>query len=414
MDFIRKRIGIVGGGQLGKMMILEAKRLGFYVVTLDPAEDCPSHSISDEHIAAGFDDEAAYHELAGKVDVITYEFEHIHARVLETLEQKGHIVYPSIASLKIIQDKYSQKETLHKNGVPVPRFAPVDNVNAIKALGADACLGVSRQQSAQNAIPALGAGRGTLGAHSPGSLGYPLMLKTTLGGYDGKGNALVLSEADAEDAYRLLGGGSTALMAEEFVDFEKEISIIATRGIDGNRVIYPPAENIHRNSILDITIVPARIPGEAEIKASQIAHRVMEVFEGVGTFCVEMFLAKNGEILVNEVAPRPHNSGHYTIEGCLVNQFENHIRAITGLPLGSVELVSPTVMINLLGESDGSARLKGLEEAYADPNIHVHFYGKSESKTDRKMGHLTAVDKTADAALARAKRAKELVKVVGV
>ena len=381
MDAIKKRIGIVGGGQLGKMMILEAKRLGLYVVTLDPSKDCPSHSISDEHIVAGFDDPAAYFELAHKVDVITYEFEHINAEALEALEGEGHIVYPSVASLKVIQNKYTQNRALQENGVPVPRFALVDSIEELRRLG--------------------------------GELGYPLMLKTTMGGYDGKGNALILNEEEVQQAYDLLGGGTKQLMAEEFVDFEEEISIIAARGIDGGRVVYPAGENIHRDSILDTTIIPARVCPQAVQKASEIAGRVMEIFAGVGIFCVEMFVTKIGQVLVNEVAPRPHNSGHYTIEGCFANQFENHIRAITGLPFGSVALTQPTVMVNLLGESAGAARLIGLEGVYADPNIRVHFYGKEESKQGRKMGHFTAVDQTVDGALERAQKAKKLLKVVG-
>jgi len=384
MNIIKKKIGIVGGGQLGKMMILEAKRLGFYVVTLDPTKDCPSHSISDEHIVADFDDTHAYVELAKKVDVITYEFEHIHAKVLETLANKGHTVYPSIASLKIIQNKFTQNKKLHENDIPVPKFAMVDGVEAIKRLG------------------------------SPDKFGYPLMLKTILGGYDGKGNALVMTEEDAEGAYTLLGGDKNKIMAEQFVDFEREISIIACRGIDGSRVIYPVAENTHRNSILDMTIVPARVSESAIQKATQIADKVMEVFEGVGTFCVEMFVTESGEVLVNEVAPRPHNSGHYTIEGCFANQFENHIRAITGLPFGDVGLIKPTVMINLLGESDGHSQLVGLFDAYKDPLIKVHFYGKSESKLWRKMGHFTVVDNTVSSAITRAENARKVLKVIGV
>jgi len=383
MDAIKKKIGIIGGGQLGKMMILEAKRLGFYVVTLDPGEHCPSHSVSDEHIVAEFTDAQAYVELASKVDVITYEFEHIHAGVLETLEKNGHLIYPSVASLKVIQNKYTQNQTLQDHGIPTPRFALADSVETIKRLGGQ------------------------------DQFGYPLMLKATLGGYDGKGNALIRNESEVETAYQSLGAGTRQLMVEEFVDFEKEISIIACRGIDGSRVIYPAAENSHKNSILDVTIVPARVPEQSVQKATEIAGRVMEVFAGVGTFCVEMFVTKNGDVSVNEVAPRPHNSGHYTIEACLANQFENHIRAITGLPFGSVDLTRPAVMVNLLGESDGPARLVGLEEAYADPNIRVHFYGKETSKTDRKMGHFTAVDDTVEGALSRAEKAKALVRVVG-
>jgi len=383
MDVIKKRIGIIGGGQLGKMMILEAKRLGFYVTTLDPTPDCPSHSISDEHIIASFDDPQAYLDLAAKSDVITYEFEHIHAEVLETLEHNGHVIYPSVNSLKVIQNKYTQKLKLRGNGVPVPRFDLVESVGRIIELS------------------------------EKDSFGYPIMLKTIHGGYDGKGNALIMDKSEADNAFRILGGDRNKLMAEEFVDYVKEISIIACRGTDGSRVIYPAAENSHKNSILDVTIVPARVTKSAVEKATAIAHRVMEVFEGVGTFCVEMFVTEGGGVLVNEVAPRPHNSGHYTIEGCLANQFENHIRAIAGLPFGNVGLIRPTVMVNLLGESDGSARLNGLEQAYIDPNVHVHFYGKSGSKIARKMGHLTAVDETVEGALARAERARALVSVTG-
>ena len=383
MNIIKKKIGIIGGGQLGKMMILEAKKLGFHVVVLDPTADCPAHSISDGHVIAGFDAPEGYFELAKQVDVITYEFEHINAEALEILEKEGHVIYPSVASLKSIQNKYSQKEVLSSHAIPVPHFARVSNVDEITELG------------------------------KKERFGYPLMLKNTTGGYDGKGNALIKDESEAEKAYRQLGGGARELMVEEFVAFDKEISIIACRGIDGTRVVYPVGENIHTNSILDTTIVPAAISDEAMKKAASIADKVMEVFEGVGTFCIELFVAKNGEIYVNEVAPRPHNSGHYTIEGCLASQFENHIRGIVGLPFGSASLTTPTVMVNLLGESDGAARLEGLEEAYLDPNVRVHFYGKSESKTGRKMGHFTVTDKTVEGAVERAQKIKRIVRVVG-
>jgi len=384
MDIIKKRIGIIGGGQLGKFMILEAKRLGFYIVVLDPAADCPASSICDEQIVAGFDDRQGYFELAGRVDVITYEFEHINASVLDILEKEGHVIYPSVTSLKTIQNKYSQKKILSENGVPVPRFARISSTDDIRTLG------------------------------QTENFGYPLMLKTTTGGYDGKGNMRIRNETEIESAYKQLGGGKKELMAEEFVDFDKEISIIACRGIDGGRTVYPVAENIHSNSILDMTIVPARISEAAVSKAVSTADKVMEVFEGVGTFCIELFVTKDGEIYVNEVAPRPHNSGHYTIDGCFSDQFENHIRAIVGLPFGSVRLILPTVMVNLLGESDGAAKLEGLEQAYLDPNVRVHFYGKRESGTGRKMGHFTVMDETTEGAVEKARKIKNFVRVVGV
>ena len=381
MNILNKRIGIIGGGQLGKMMILEAKRLGFYVTVLDPSGDCPASSICDHQIVAPFNDETAYFELAECSDVITYEFEHINVAVVETLANQGHTIYPSVSSLKTIQNKYSQNMVLQNGGVPTPKFEMVENTEQIRAVAQ--------------------------------KFGYPLMLKSTMGGYDGKGNALIRDESEVEIAFAQLGGGTLELMAEEFVPFEKEISIVAVRAIDGSRTIYPVAENAHKNSILDTTIVPARISDKATERATEIADKVMEIFDGVGTFCVEMFVMNDGSVSVNEVAPRPHNSGHYTIEGCFACQFENHIRAICGLPFGDVSLISPTVMVNLLGESDGGAEIIGLEETYLDSNVKVHFYGKSESKRGRKMGHFTVVDTTVDGAISRAERARKLVRVVG-
>ena len=383
MEILRKKIGIVGGGQLGKMMILEAKRLGFFVVVLDPSNDCPAHSICDHLITAEFSDPAGYIELSKRVDVITYEYEHINAEALENLERKGHIIYPSVTALKTIQNKYLQKSALKSNGIPVPGFAKVSTVNEIMEYG-----------KAEN-------------------FGYPLMLKTTTGGYDGKGNALIGSAGEIDNAFNKLGGGTIELMVEEFIDFQKEISVIACRGISGEKTVYPVAENTHINSILDTTIVPADIKMETSEKAAQTAAQVMSVFEGVGTFCIEMFVTNDGRIYVNEVAPRPHNSGHYTIEGCFADQFENHIRAITGLPFGDTGLITPVVMVNLLGENDGPAKLLGLDEAYLDPNVHVHFYGKSESKKGRKMGHYTVIGKTTENAVSRAKKLKHVIRVIG-
>jgi len=381
MNILQKKIGIIGGGQLGKMMILEAKRLGFYVAVLDPASDCPASSICDHLIVASFNDDAAYLELANLVDVITYEFEHINVAMLETLATQGHTIYPSVASLKTIQNKYSQNTVLQANGVPTPRFEKVESTDQIRAAAT--------------------------------KFGYPMMLKATMGGYDGKGNALIRTESDVDEAFAALGNGANEVMVEEFVPFEREISIIACRAIDGTRTIYPVAENSHENSILDVTIVPARIADSAIAEATKIADKVMEIFDGVGTFCVEMFVTASGEVSVNEVAPRPHNSGHYTIEGCFASQFENHIRAIVGLPFGNVELISPTVMVNLLGENNGTAALIGVEETYADSNVKVHFYGKRESKKFRKMGHFTVVDKTVEGAIECAERARKIIKVVG-
>lgn len=382
MGILDKRIGIVGGGQLGKMMILEAKRLGFYVAVLDPISDCPASSICDLHIVADFTDNNAYIELAKHADVITYEFEHINADALETIEKNGTPVYPSVTALKTIQNKYSQKMALKNAEIPIPRFAKVSTTDDI------------REFAKLDAI------------------GYPLMLKTTTGGYDGKGNALIQTKDDIEEAFSLLGSGAKELMVEEFIAYTKEISIIACRGISGDKVTYPVAENTHANSILDVTKVPADITADIGQCAADIANNVMSVFEGVGTFCVEMFVTKNGEIYVNEVAPRPHNSGHYTIEGCFANQFENHVRAIVGLPFGNTNLIEPTVMVNLLGQSDGKATLIGIEQAYSNnPNVNIHLYGKTESKTDRKMGHYTVTGKNVETVLKQAIDLKKIIKV---
>ena len=383
MEIIKKRIGIVGGGQLGKMMILEAKRLGFYVAVLDPTADCPAHSICDLHIVADFDDPKGYKELSNHADVITYEFEHINADALEKLEKEGHLIYPSVTALKTIQNKNSQKIALNCSNIPVPRFALTASTDDIRECG------------------------------KPENFGYPMMLKTTTGGYDGKGNALIKTENEIENAFSRLGSGAKELMVEEYIDFSREISIIACRGIDGEKVVYPVAENTHKNSILDVTVVPADIDNNVSIIAADIANKVMSVFEGVGTFCIEMFVTKSDKIYVNEVAPRPHNSGHYTIEGCFANQFENHIRAIVGLPFGCTDLRTPTVMVNLIGESDGAAKLIGLEEAYHDPTVHIHIYGKSESKVGRKMGHYTVVGDSAKNAVFRAKNLKNEIRVIG-
>lgn len=382
MNNLTKKIGIIGGGQLGKMMILDAKRLGFYVVTLDPTESCPSHSISDEHIMASFDDEKAIRTMAEKVDVITYEFEHIHVGILKTLEQEGYVIYPTAESLEIIQDKFRQKSSLQKGNISVPEFQFVESIQDIKKAGKE--------------------------------FDYPMMLKACTGGYDGKGNYLIKDESSIEEAYEELGHGEISLMVEKFVPFTKEISVLACRGINGDIAIYPVGENIHENSILDETRVPADISNECTHSAMELAHKVMEIFAGVGMFCVEMFVTDDDKILINEVAPRPHNSGHYTIEGCFTSQFEQHIRAITGLPLGDVSLRCPTIMRNLLGEDgeSGIAYFQGVEEAYRDGQVKVHIYGKKEVKPGRKMGHMTVCAPTIEEAINKAEKAKTLIKVI--
>lgn len=381
-----KRIGIIGGGQLGKMMILDAKRLGFYVVTLDPTEHCPSHSISDEHIIASYDDVEAIKLLADKVDVITYEFEHIGIEALKLIEDAGHKVYPTVHSLEVIQNKLTQKQALKEHNILVPDFIEIKcETDLLKAID---------------------------------QFGCPLMLKACTGGYDGKGNAVLKDKKSIKETFDELGSHlydllksatipEMTIMAEKFVPYTMEISVLACRGIDGDIVVYPVGENRHKDSILDETLVPAAISKACSEKAMSMAKEVMNVFEGVGMFCVEMFVTKDESILINEVAPRPHNSGHYTIEGCMTSQFEQHIRAVTGLPFGDVALRQPTVMKNLLGEIgvSGKVQVKGLEAAYKNTKAKVHIYGKTDTKPKRKMGHLTVCGETIEKALEEARKA---------
>lgn len=368
-----KKIGIVGGGQLGKMMILDAKRMDYYFVILDPTLNCPAHSIADEHIIAEFDDMDAMLQLADKVDVVTYEFEHISVEALKAMEEKGTPVYPSSETLRHIQNKYHQKSWLRQHGIPVPDFIAIHSIEDMET--------------------------------AERKFGYPLVLKACTGGYDGKGNAVIKKREDIKEAYESLGGGKVPLMVEEYVPFLKEVSILVCQSLNRQVEVFPVAENIHKNSILDETLVPADITEEMREKAFEIAKKTSYVFQAIGMLCIELFITSDGEVLVNELAPRPHNSGHYTIEGCYTSQYENHIRAILGLPLGNTNLIRPTVMKNIIGDKNGKANLHGLEKAYTYPNVQVHIYGKEQVKVGRKMGHITVTAQTLEMALAEARYA---------
>lgn len=380
MNCLSKKIGIIGGGQLGKMMIQEAKKMGFYVTVLDPTKDCPCSSICDEHITAAFDDREAIRLLSSKSDVVTYEFEHIDYKELTNLENEGKKIYPTAKSLKIIQNKLTQKQALKNGEIPVADFIETKTEDEIYKAGK--------------------------------IFGYPFILKTCTGGYDGKGNAFVKDKASVSSAFSALGGGKLPLMAEKLVNFTMEISVLACRGLSSETKVYPVGDNRHINNILHKTVVPANISEETTKNAMNLAKKVMEVFDGIGMFCVEMFVTKEGGVLVNEVAPRPHNSGHYSIEGCVTSQFENHIRAITGLPLGNTDLIRPTVMINLLGEEDkkGEAVVLGAEDALSADGVKLHIYGKKMTSPRRKMGHITVTandiktaEKNADIAFSKIK-----------
>lgn len=380
-NYLNTKIGIIGGGQLGQMMILEAKKMGFYVIVLDPTADCPAHSICDEHIIADFNDKKAFKLLAEKSDVITYEFEHIDAETLLELESQGHKVYPTAKSLQVIQDKFTQKTLMAESGLPCPEFMKIDSLQDMEKAG--------------------------------NAYGYPFMLKARTGGYDGKGNAVVKNKNSIASAYNELGSGKIKLMAEKMVDFRMETSVLACRSLNGDVAVYPVGDNRHIDSILHETLVPADIDETASLRAMDAAKKVMEIFDGIGMFCVEMFVTSDDQILINEVAPRPHNSGHYTIEGCVTSQFENHIRAIVGLPLGDTKLIRPTVMVNLLGEMghSGKTLVKGLYEVCNLSGAAVHIYGKAISKPKRKMGHITVTADTVEDALKIADEAFSLIKI---
>ncbi len=372
-----KKIGIIGGGQLGKMMILDGKRMDIQFVILDPTEHCPAHSIADAHIIADFDDVEAIAHLAELVDVVTYEFEHISVEALRILEKSGHKVYPSSGTLAHIQNKLEQKIWLMQHQIPVPSFAAVESYEHLCELTAQT--------------------------------GYPVILKTCTGGYDGKGNAVIQKKGDEQKAYDALGSGQLPLMLEEWIPFQKEVSILACRSTNGEIKVFPVAENRHKNSILDETTVPALISGFTREEAWEIAKDCVRAVDAYGMLCVEMFVTLDGHILVNELAPRPHNSGHYTIEGCYTSQFEQHVRAILGMPLGNTELIRPTAMKNLIGEKNGVSDPTGIEHAYRYSDVKVHIYGKETVSIGRKMGHITATGETAEEALANVRRAHRCI-----
>lgn len=370
-------IGMLGGGQLGRMFAFAAKRLGYRVITLDPTPNSPMGQVCDEQIVGELDDMDSVLELGGKSDVITYEFEHIGFDCVEALEAKGKIVRPSSHVLKITQHRLLEKECVIHAGVNVADYEKVENA-------AEFDTAVSK-------------------------IGFPAVIKTVHGGYDGKGQAIVKDRATALKAFNSFKGKT--LVWERKIPFVKELSVMCVRDLEGNVVSYPVTENIHINNILDITIAPARVSKKVEKDAKAIAENIAVQLDIVGTFCVEMFLLANNNILVNEIAPRPHNSGHYTIEACVTSQFEQQLRAITGLPLGSTELRSPAVMVNLLGDGKGN-KLSGVDKILADPRIHFHLYGKQEAKARRKMGHFTVLDKNVEEALTTAYNARKKLKWV--
>ena len=352
-------IGIIGGGQLGRMMALAAKAQGYRIAVLEPTEDSPCGQVADIEVIGAYDDREAISRLAEVSDVITYEFENIDADTLRWICEQAYVPQGS-ELLTITQNRITEKAAIQKAGVEV---APYEVINSME----DLLLKID-------------------------AVGYPSVLKTARGGYDGKGQLVIRSERDLVKGEALLEHGACVL--EKWIPFEKEISVIVTRKVDGETAIFPVAENIHIENILHQTIVPARISEETKNLAIKKAKQIADSLGLVGTLAVEMFVTKGEFIYINELAPRPHNSGHYSIEACMTSQFEQHIRAVCNLPLGSTKLLKPVVMVNLLGE-----HLETLvSEIPSLPDWKIHLYGKKEPKLKRKMGHVTILrDKIEDA-----------------
>ncbi|BGE82759.1 5-(carboxyamino)imidazole ribonucleotide synthase [Staphylococcus petrasii] len=342
-------IGIIGGGQLGKMMAQSAQKKGFKVVCLDPNADSPCKPVAHEFINAAYDDEQALQELGRKTDVITYEFENISADQLQHLTEQFNIPQ-GYQAIQLLQDRLTEKQTLEQAGSKIVPF-----------------LSVQSNDDLQTVI---------------NELGYPFILKTRFGGYDGKGQILVKDETNIEEAKALIS--NQECVAEQYLDLALEVSLTVTIGNQKQITYFPLQENEHRNQILFKTIVPARSDKEQE--ARDEVNKIIEAIHFVGTFTVEFFIDKDNHLFVNEIAPRPHNSGHYSIEACDYSQFDTHILAVTGQTLPkSVEILKPAVMMNLLGRD-----LDLLEDKFSEhPEWHIHIYGKSERKPDRKMGHMT-------------------------
>jgi 5-(carboxyamino)imidazole ribonucleotide synthase len=353
-------IGIIGGGQLGRMLAISAKEMGFNVAVLDPTPNSPCGQVSNIEITAEYNDLEAIKQLASVSDVITYEFENIDAVALNWLVEHSYVPQGSDL-LGTTQDRSTEKRAITEAGLPVAPYALVNS-----------------EEELVDAIE---------------KIGIPCVLKTCRGGYDGKGQFVIRRREDWKDAVSLLRAGSCVL--ESWLSFEKELSVIVTRNGFGEVTTFPVAENIHVDNILHQTIVPARVSPDVEQKAIAYAKALAQHFHLIGTLAVEMFLTKSGDIYINELAPRPHNSGHYTINACVTSQFQQHVRAVCNWPLGSTELLKPVVMVNILGEHVQPI----LEKIPQLADAHLHLYGKKEAKWKRKMGHLTILAENVDVAL---------------
>ncbi|CAF1700378.1 phosphoribosylaminoimidazole carboxylase, chloroplastic [Brassica napus] len=360
-------VGVLGGGQLGRMLCQAASQMAIKVMILDPSKNCSASSLAYSHMVDSFDDSATVEEFAKRCGVLTVEIEHVDVETLEKLEKQGVDVQPKASTIRIIQDKYMQKVHFSRHGIPLPEFMEISDIE---------------------------------GAERAGELfGYPLMIKSKRLAYDGRGNAVANSQDALTSAVTALGGFSRGLYVEKWAPFVKELAVIVARGRDGSMVCYPVVETVHRDNICHIVKAPADVPWKINKLATDVALKAVGSLEGAGVFAVELFLTDDGQILLNEVAPRPHNSGHQTIESCYTSQFEQHLRAVVGLPLGDPSMRTPaSIMYNLLGEDDGEAGFRLahrlIARALSVPGASVHWYDKPEMRKQRKMGHITLVGKS--------------------
>jgi len=402
---MKNRIGIIGGGQLGRMLGFEAKKMGFIVAVMDATPHSPAGQVVDLQLEGGYSDPEMTEELAEISDFLTVEIEHINTETLKKLVKQGIKVNPSPETIEIIKDKFVQKQFLLKHKIPTAPYAAVIPSETLGKRN----RGISNTR-ADKGIEDLSTALEMTIEEIAKKFTYPIILKKRFDAFDGRGNYLIQKRIDIRKALEKLG--TESLYVEKVLPFVKELAVVIARDMKGNIAAYPVVETIHKNNICHIVIAPAKISSKLQKKAQTLAKKVMKQIKGAGVFAIEMFLDKKGNVLVNEIAPRVHNSGHYTIEACYTSQFEQHIRAITGLPLGSTAMKVPAaVMINILGERKGEVDVKHLEKVLHMPQVSVHIYGKAETKPERKMGHITVLDETVEKAYKKAIKAKKMLHI---
>lgn len=364
-------LGMLGGGQLGRMFTIAARTMGYEVVVLDPDKESPAGKLATTHIYADYADKAGLDQIAKSCDAITTEFENVPASTLEALA-KTKPVRPGAKAISIAQDRIQEKNFLKDNGFYTAPFAVINSLEDLK--------------------------------NNISKIGTPAILKVSRFGYDGKGQFGINAESDIEKAWETLEGEACVL--EQRMPLDIEVSVVLARSTEGEIITYPVAENIHEGGILDVSVVPARIDSALEEKVIKMAKDIASALDYVGVMAVEFFIS-NVELLVNEIAPRPHNSGHYTLDACMTDQFEQQVRAVCGLPLGETTLLSPVVMINMLGDIWHGGKAPKWQKLLDHPNVKLHLYGKHEARPGRKMGHFNVLASNIDDALNLAKDLKQ-------